>query len=59
MNSIAEQHKENYGELVNPNSDKFNFELWAIAVRHQMLNVLQQQFNNESLEEKKAIETDN
>jgi hypothetical protein len=55
MIGITEQHQKNYEELVNPNSDKFNFELWAIAVRHQMLNVLQQQFNSERLEEEKAI----
>lgn len=55
MIGITEQHKKNYEELVNPNSDKFNFELWAIAVRHQMLNVLQQPFNSKLLEKEKAI----
>ncbi len=55
MIGITERHKKKYEELLNPNSDKFNFELWAIAVRHQMLNVLQQPFNPESLEEEKTI----
>jgi hypothetical protein len=55
MIGITEQQNKNYEELVNPNSDKFNFELWAIAVRHQMLNVLQQPFNSEHLEKEKAI----
>jgi hypothetical protein len=55
MIGITEQTPKNYGELLNPNSDRFNFELWAIAVRNQMLNVLQQPFNAESSEEEKTL----
>ncbi|GAB4225180.1 MAG: hypothetical protein Kow0049_02560 [Stanieria sp.] len=28
-------------ELINPNSNNFDFDLWAIAVRRQMLTVFE------------------
>lgn len=36
------QKNLNYNlESINPNSNNFDFELWAIAVRRQMLNVFE------------------